>query len=185
MSVNKISFLSKFAARIRTPFKVGFKIGGYFDFTARDKDGRILWKERVKNGMTNSGLDNILNTYFGDATQTAIWYGGLIDNASFSALASSDTMASHAGWIENVGYSETVRQTWGVGASSGQSVTNSSPMVYTASTSIVIKGGFLTSVSTKSGTSGILLATGAFASNQSLTTGQTLDMTYTNTATGS
>lgn len=157
---------------------------GFFTVTCRNPDGSIAWEEKlVPNGTTTVGLNAILDIMFHGTTQVTTWYAGLIDNASFSALSAGDTMSSHAGWIENVDYDEAVRQTWSEGAASG-GVTTGSVGTFTMNATKTIKGLFITSVSTKSGTTGTLWCTAAFGSNQSVTSGQTITSTYTCTATG-
>jgi hypothetical protein len=79
-------------------------------------------------------------------------------------------------------YDEAARQTWTDGGVSSQSVSNSaSPATFTISTDGTTVGGlFLTSVSTKGGTTGTLYAAGAFsAGDKSLDDNDTLDVTAT------
>ena len=154
---------------------------GYFTAEIRDADGTLLYREVFPNGSTTAGLNDMLSVYFNSGTQKTTWYLGLINNSGFSALAAGDTMSSHAGWSELTGYSESARPTWTPGAPASGVITNSSGVVFTASGSIDVKGAFLVSDSTKGGTSGVLWATGAFASVQSLTVGQTLTLTYSST----
>lgn len=183
--MSKMGFFSKFASWITNPLKSRLKVGGYLTFECRNADGTLAWKEVVKNGVTLPALDDVNNVYFGAGTQKTAWYVGLIDNAGFSALSSADTMVSHAGWTENQQYTASTRPQWSVGASSGQTITNASAMAFTMNATATIKGAFVVSNSTKGGTTGTLFATGAFASNQSLSSGQVLNVTYTETSSGS
>ncbi len=133
-------------------------IGGYFTMECRDKDGKLKWSDRLKNGVTNAGLTNLLDVYLRQQSNST-WYISLIDLASYSALAAADTMASHAGWIENVNYTAATRPAWGPAAAASQSIANSSVVNLTMNASVTIKGAFLTSVSTKSGATGTLFCT--------------------------
>jgi hypothetical protein len=162
-----------------------FRTAGRFFAQGIDRDGSILWNMPFNNGTTNVGLDNVLSVYLGAGSQTATWFMGLIDNAGFSTLAVGDTMASHAGWAENTNYTESVRQTWSPAAVSGQSITNTTNVTFSINTTVTIAGAFLVSNSTKGGSTGILWATGQFSSAQVLTTGQSLKVTYTCTASAS
>lgn len=162
----------------------GLKIGGRFFAQCINPDGSIAWEEEFKNGMTNVGLNAILNVVFVAGSQVTTWYAGLIDNAGFSALAVGDTMSSHGGWVESTAYSESVRQTWGAGTSTAQSTTNATVMTFTLNATVTIKGAFINSVSTKGGTTGTLMATGSFATARAFTSGQALKLTYTNSAAG-
>ena len=138
-----------------------------------------LWEEEFPNGGTTAGFNDVLNTYFNSGTQQTSWFLGLIDNNGFSALATSDTMASHAGWVENTGYSAATRPQWTPQAPSGGAITNPSSVVFAINGTVAIKGAFIVSNSTKNGTTGVLWATGALSAVQNLVSGQNLKITYT------
>lgn len=131
------------------------------------------------NTATVVGINNILDVQFHSQTQITTWYGALVDNASFSAFSTADTMASHAGWIESIAFSEGTRVAWGAGTPSAGSITNASAMVFSINGTATIKGLFITSGSAKSGAAGILWATAAFSSTVSVTNGDSLRVTYT------
>jgi hypothetical protein len=143
------------------------------------RNGVVIASFLVPNGITDVGLNHILNTEFDAGTQVTTWYIGLVDNASFSAFATADTMASHAGWLEATGYSESVRQTWGAGAASARSITNATAATFSINGSATLKGVFITTNSTKSGTTGTLWSTAAFASTVSVINGDSMKITYT------
>lgn len=168
----------------------GVQVGGYITFEVCDPDGTIVRRGRCKNGVTTAGLTHILNTQFAAGTQVTQWYFGVIDNSGFSALSASDTMGSHAGWTElgSAGgaskYDETARQAWSPTVTAG-SASNGTVATFTMNASVACYGAFITSSSTKGGTTGTLWATAAFSSVQNLVSGQTLKLTYTCTATAS
>ena len=144
------------------------------------RDGKILLANRVPNGITNIGKDTILNVMFNNATQISqsSWCIGIIDNASFTALAATDTMASHTGWIENVAFSETNRVAWGPGSSSGQTVTNASAATFDITGTATLQGVFVTSNNTLSGTTGTLWTSALFASPIPVTSGDQIKISY-------
>jgi hypothetical protein len=156
---------------------------GVFQCVCYDKDGQFKWLSVFPNGATTVGLSDMLTVAFAAGTQKTTWYMGLIDNASFSALSAGDTASSHAGWIENVDYDEATRPTWGAGTGSGGVITNASSVNFTMNASVTIKGAFLISNSTKSGTSGILFCTGLMAATQAVVDNDVLKFTYTVTLT--
>jgi hypothetical protein len=168
-----------------TPAKFG--MGGYFVAVPENPDGSMdrdnLRVAIAKNMVTNAALNDVLGVYLHADTQKTTWYLGLIDNSGFSALAAGDAMNSHAGWSENTTYTQSTRPAWNPDAPSGQTITNSTSVVFTANGSITIKGCFLVSDSTKGGTTGLLFATGSFTSTQSLVATQNLKVTYTCPAT--
>lgn len=147
----------------------------------RKKSGKLkkIWEDLCYNGITNVGKNSLLDVYFNSGTQITTWYCGIIDNASFSALAAADTMSSHAGWIEFTTYSQANRVTWGSGAASSQSVTNGTAMQFDITGSATLNGIFIASNNTKSGTSGTLWATGSYSSTVPVTSSDVLKNTYT------
>jgi hypothetical protein len=156
-----------------------FKPKGKFQIEHFDKDGVLKGVYEIPNGITDVGLNHILETQFRSGTPVATWYIGLIDNASFSALAAGDTMASHAGWIENSDYDEATRVAWTPGAASARSMTNGTTCDFTMNATKTIKGIFITSVSTKGGTTGTLWSTAAFGSTVAVVDNDVLKVTYT------
>lgn len=152
-------------------------------FEAFDKDGNLKWVEEVPNTVVNEGLNDLLDKYLKGSSYTAAWYVGLINNSGFSAIAAGDTAASHAGWTELTGYSESVRQTLTLGSVASQSVDNSaSKASFSINATVTINGAFVISNSTKSGTSGVLYGAASFSSPRSLVSGDTLNVTVTLTA---
>ncbi len=157
---------------------------GRFVIEHFDKTGKKIGQYELPNGITDVGKDKLLDVMFNDAAVIAnnSWFVGLIDLSGYSALADADTMASHAGWNEFTSYSEGTRVAWGSGASSGESVTNASPATFNISGSGTVKGVFITSVSTKSGSTGTLWATALFGSDVPVSNGDQLKITYTTSA---
>jgi hypothetical protein len=157
-----------------------FAIGGVFQYRILNADGSLYkdW-EKFKNGVPNAALNDVLQVYLGNGTQKTTWYIGLIDNSGFSSLSQNDTIASHTGWSESTAYNETVRQTCTFGTASGQVINNVASLAsFTINTTVAVNGAFLVSNNTKGGTSGLLFATGSFASVQNLSNGQVLQVRY-------
>lgn len=143
------------------------------------RDGVVINEFECPNGIVDAGMNALLNVMFDSGSQITAWYIGLIDNASFSALAAGDTASSHAGWIEATAYSESVRQTWTAGSASARSITNSSTVNFSINSTKTIYGIFVISDSTKSGTTGTLWSTAAFGTTVSVQSGDSLRVTYT------
>jgi hypothetical protein len=154
---------------------------GRFHVECYDKDGNLKWTDDFKNGIVNEGLNRLLNVMFdGTTTRITAWYIGLISNSGYSALAAGDTMASHSGWAETVAYGASNRPQWTAGTTTTKSTTNSSTVDFAINADgTVVKGIFITSDNTKSGTSGVLWSTGLFSADQTLANGDTLKITYT------
>lgn len=136
------------------------------------------------NLVVNAGLDDVLDVYLDNQSQTTTWYVGLTDDTPSPAAA--DVMNSHAGWTEFTEYSETVRQTWTGGAASSQSIDNSgntADFSINNDTNGGLGGVFLVSNNTKGGTTGTLFSCVALTGgNRVVGNGDTVQATYTFTA---
>lgn len=173
---------SHLRGRGRSPTSVddAVQVMGHWQLRAFDPDGNLIHEDEWDNLVVDEGLNELLIQALTGGTQTATWYIGLTDGAP--TAAAGDTMSSHAGWTEQQGYDEAVRQTWTPGAVSGKSVDNSGSVATFTITSdgTTIGGGFLTSDSTKGGTTGKLYSIGAFAgSDVTLSANSTLQVTAT------
>ncbi|MEP7313731.1 MAG: hypothetical protein ABI859_14185, partial [Pseudomonadota bacterium] len=148
-----------------------------YDVECVGADGQVKWRESFLNLVTTVGKNDILTQYFKGSAYTAAWYVGLIDNASFSAVAAGDTMASHSGWIEAVPYSNATRPALTLGTAASGSIDNSaSKASYTINATATINGAFCNTVSTKSGTTGTLYSAGSFGATRSVISGDTLNV---------
>jgi hypothetical protein len=134
--------------------------------------------------VCTAGKNDLLTQYFKGSAYTATWYVGLVDGGTTPTYNAADTMASHAGWTENVGYSNASRVTWTGGAVSGGSVDNSaSPASFNMNATGTIAGSFMANNSTKSGTTGTLYSEASFTQgSRSVLSGDTLSVTATETA---
>lgn len=165
--------------RARSPEISILGLKGKYVVEHLDRDGKLIKEYEFPNAIVDAGMNALLNAMFDSGTQFTTWYIGLIDNASFSALNNADTMASHAGWIECTGYSESVRQTWTAGSAASRSITNSSTVNFSINATKTVYGIFIATDSTKSGTTGTLWSTAAFGSTVSVQSGDSLRVTYT------
>ena len=154
------------------------RLWGRFRYQRIARDGRVLVEGSFDNGVTDPALNDLFDSYCRNQAQPSAWYVGLIDFASFSALAAADTMASHAGWIENTDYSEGTRPQWTPPAASGQKLENTLEMITTMTAAVTIHGLFIASDNTKGGTTGILWASGLFGVSQTMAIGESLKLFY-------
>lgn len=141
----------------------------------RDPNGVLIDVCEWQNLIVNAGLNQLLD---GGLASAGPWYIGLTDG--LPTVAAADTMASHIGWSEVAGYDELVRQTWTPGAVASQKVNNNAAAaVFTiTSNSTSIGGAFLADNSTKSGSTGLLFAAGAFTQGDvTLSAGSTITVT--------
>lgn len=168
-----------------------FYIGGVFSVEVFDPEGKLKAKlNYVKNGVTSAALDHVLNVILRGIAAQSTWYVGLIASDSYTAFNSSDTMASHAGWIEFTNYTLGTRPQWSPDAPSSNSVSNSVSVDFVItglSATKTLQGIFLTSNSTKGGNTGStnfaagLFATALFTGGVTINVnnGDTVRVTYT------
>jgi len=154
----------------------------YWHVECHDKNGNLLWVDDSANLVTTEGYTDLLNKYLKGSAYTAAFYVGL--TSATPTLAAGNTMASHAGWTEVTTYSESVRQTLTLGTVSAGSVNNSaSKAQFTINGPTTAGGAFVTTSSTKGGTTGTLYAVVAFSGgNKSLSNTDVLSVTITLTA---
>lgn len=159
--------------------------GGVFTVQCHDADGNLKWEASKHNLVVNVGLQDMNAKYFTGSGYTAAWYIGLYGAAASNNPASTDTMASHAGWTEVTAYSQATRPvcTFGVPTTADPSVaTNSAaPATYNINGSTTIGGAFLTTSNTKGGSSGTLFSAADFQSpgDRTVVSGDILTVTYT------
>ena len=169
--------------------KANVILKGHFKAVHRDKNGKIVDVVEWDNLITNEGLDYLLNAGVHGSTQISTWY--FAPWTTNTTPAATHTYASPGNTEATTEISESNRQEWAEGASSGQSVTNATAATITAASSVTIYGfgivGGGTAASTKGDTSGggTLLASGMFSSSKTLSSGETLDLTYTLNASSS
>jgi hypothetical protein len=158
--------------------------GGVYKLQCVGADGHVKWEEEMHNLVVNQGLQNMVAAYLDAATQTTVWYIGLITGPGASTtIAAGDTLASHAGWTEYTDYTGTRKTaTFGTATTADPSVIDNtaSPASFVISgAGGTVAGAFLASVT--SGTSGILFSASDFQApgDRVVVSGDTLNVTYT------
>jgi len=173
-------------------------VEGCYHVVCRDKDGNIKWEEEFPNLVNAVGKELMLDTLLSGTSYTTVGpFLGLISGASPTFLA-ADTMSSHSGWTEFTNYTvggSAVRGTasFSSASSSGLSPSNvttksAAAITYTITGAGGTVGGcFLVTgsgaVSTQGSTAGTLYSAGAFSTAKVTTSGDTVSVTYSTTAT--
>lgn len=153
-------------------------ISGVYTVECYDVDGTLLWTDKIKNLVVTQGRNTMLDTYFTGSGYTAAWYMGLINNNPAPNYAITDTMGSHPGWVEFVGYTNTTRPLPVWTAASGGAKTSASTS-FSIATSATIAGAFLTTSPTVGASTGLLFSAGTFSGGpRAVVVGQTLSVTY-------
>lgn len=168
---------------MRRPELAGlYFLEGHWRYEIRSPAGAPRKARWIRNGVTDAALNDLQEVYFRAGTQRPAWYAALIASAGFTALAGSDTLASHAGWSEFTGYTESTRRQWSPAAAASGRLLNSGAMTFTMTAPATLQGLLLASNSSKGGTTGLLWSTGAFDSPESLQQGEVLRLFYDLTA---
>jgi hypothetical protein len=170
---------------------------GHYHVVCRDKDGNLKWEEEFPNLVVAVGkqlmLDTLLRTS-GTYTTVGPFLGLIGNNTTFAA---ADTMTSNT-FTEFVNYTvggSAVRGTavFGAASSAGTTPTNVTTSTATAITYTItgaggtVYGCFLVTgsgaSSAQNNTSGTLYSEGNFATAKVTTSGDTVSVTYSTTAT--
>lgn len=151
----------------------------------QDIPQHVVWEQPLApNLVVTTGRNLILDQGLAGVAYTAAFYIGLISTVGYGAgVVAGDTMASHAGWTESVVYSNATRivTAWNAAAAASKSL--SAPLGFLINGSDTIKGCFMTTVSTKGGTTGTLYSGGLFTGgDQPVVNGNTLNVSYTASA---
>jgi hypothetical protein len=138
------------AADVVRPAQSDIKLKGRY-VVEHWRDGQRINEYHFDNGIVNEGKNKLLDVMFHGITAITTWYCGLIDNAGYSALDATDTYddvdQAGNGWDEfklyTVSANATNRSVWPEDAASGQSITNSTVMVFDITGTGTVKGLFL------------------------------------------
>ena len=154
-------------------------LGGVFH-VEHVRDGVVIDTWQHGNVVTDEGINHSLNVIFNGATQVATWCIGLfVGNYTPIAADTAATFPSTA-TEATTQYTEGARQTYVEATSTAKSITNSaSKATFTCGTAMTVYGAFLSSVSTRGGTSGVLMAAAKFSSAKTLEVNDQLLVTYT------
>lgn len=165
---------------------------GVYHFDCYDADGNLLWHEDAPNTVTTEGMNFMLQTTFTGSAYTVTGpFMGLISSVSWSATASSDTMASHPGWTE-AGSTNAPAYTVGgtanrasapFGTAASGTISLSSSLTFTFTANGTVEGAFVVlgsgAVNTWGNTSGSLWSAAQFAGGaQTVSSGNQLVVSY-------
>jgi len=161
------------------------------------RNGKRINEFHFHNDITNEAKNTLFDVQFHAQTAITVWYLSLIDNAGYTALAVTDTYddidQAANGWDEFQSYTDpgngdsaTTRPIWTEDAASGQSITNSSVVVFDITGSGTVKGlllvGGIANANLKGNhePGGNLWATALFGSGDvAVQNGDQLKVTYT------
>jgi hypothetical protein len=163
---------------------------GVYVATCYGADGIEKWSDTVKNLTTNVGRASLNDAYLGNTAAGAIVMG----LKGTGSAAYTDTQASHAGWLE-VGatnaptYSGTRKTPAFLASTSANPAVKatSAAVVFSMTGSGTVAGAFINvgGSATIDNTTGVLFSAGDFtAGSKTVTSGDTINVTYTLSAAG-
>ena len=154
-----------------------------------DKDGNLKWTDSFPNLVTTIGKNLALDTYLAGSAYTVVGpFLGLISSISYTAVAATDTMTSHTGWVEagatNAPTYTSPRKTAAWSVASAGSKALSAALSFAITSSGTVKGCFLAlgtgAVSTIDNTAGTLYSAGLFSGGDKVVVStDTLNVSYT------
>jgi hypothetical protein len=160
-------------------------ISGYYEVKCHGADGQLKWEDDIHNLVTTVGLNLTMDTILGNAAAGAVVMG--LKGTGTANIA--DTQASHASWDEVGGINAPPytgnRQTPTFGAAVAGAKATSTPLVFSMTGSGTVAGCFINigGSATKDDTTGTLFSAGDFtAGSKTVTSGDTLSVSYTATA---
>ena len=165
------------------------KATGFFTAVCIDSNGQEKWSTTAENTVTTVGKNLALDTYLAGSSYTVVGpFMGLISSTSYSAISASDSMSSHAGWLE-AGLANTPtytgnRKTAAWSSASSGSKALSAALSFAITGSGTVKGAFLVygtgAVATKDDTNGTLYSAGLFSGgDKTVGNGDTINVSYT------
>jgi hypothetical protein len=166
-------------------------VGGRFEVECFAPDGKLKWRDTIENTVVTVGKNLAMDTYLAGAAYTVVGpFMGLVSGTSFTATAATDTMASHAGWLEcggaNLPTYTAPRKTCAWSPSAGASKALSAALSFAMTGAGPVQGAFIVfgtgALSTIDNTAGVLYSAGAFTGGaKTVGSGDTLNVSYTAT----
>jgi hypothetical protein len=163
-------------------------IHGFFTVECFDAKGRQISRSGGPNLVADVGARLMLDQALAGSGYTVVGpFLGLLSSVSFTAVALTDTMATHAGWLEagttNAPTYTAPRKTAVWNAAIAPRVKSlSAPLSYAMTGSGTVQGAFLVygtgAVSTIMDTNGTLYSAGAFTTPQPVINGNSLSVSY-------
>lgn len=165
MSLGNFRPSVKMGASVKTRQKTGGRalFDGLWDVECIRK-GEVIWRDQIHNVVVNSAITHLLGAGLSSSAQVSSgsWYISIISTGL--TAASTDTMASHAGWTECSAHTAVNRQAFLPDAVSGKTIDNSTNKAsFTINGTTGVGGAFLCNAASGATATQTLFAAGAFS----------------------
>lgn len=163
-------------------------LSGIFEVECRDKNGKLKWKDTIKNLVVDVGKNWMLDGILGSAQTNTGPFMGLVSSVGWSGVVAGSTMSSKSGWSEagnaNAPTYSGTRKTCAWSAAASGSKALSAALSFTFTGSGTVKGGFIVlgtgAVNTIDSTAGVLYSAGTFTSgDKTVVSTDVLNVSYT------
>ena len=149
-------------------------------------DYALIDDDDTHNLMPTEGLNYFLDTSIRNQAQLTAWYIAITEGVSWTPAITDTALNVVGNSTESTAYTESVRQTYTVVAAAAGVLTNAaSPAVFTINATKTIYGGFISSASAKSATTGKISSAALFSSSKAVASTDVLSITATITLTTS
>jgi hypothetical protein len=173
----------------RSDINEALKTTGRYIVECRDKNGKLKWRDEIKNVVTTLGKNLALDTYLAGSGYTVTGpFMGLISSVDYTTgPAAGDTMASHGGWKEagatNAPTYTAPRKTCDWNPATSGSKALSAALSFAITSTGTVKGCFIVfgsgASSTIDNTSGTLYSAGLFTGgDKAVVDTDTLNVSY-------
>lgn len=176
---------------VRDHPELAAEFGGMCNMEVAERLGIPLvekWTDLVPNTVVTVGKNLALDTFLAGASYTVTGpYMGLISSVSYSSISATDTMSSHAGWLEagsaNAPTYARPRPTAAWSSASAGSKSLSAALSFAITSAGTVKGAFLVfgsgALTQIDSTPGTLYSAGLFTGGDKVvSTGDTLNVSY-------
>src|ERR1700733_7725572 len=162
---------------------------GVYHVVCVGPDGTEKWRDHIDNVVATAGKNLAFGTIFTGAAYTVTGpFMGLISSTSFTAVAATDTMLSHTGWLEagsaNTPTYSGTRPLCVFSAASGGAISLSAALAFTMTGSGTVEGCFIIygsgATSAIGNTGGTIWSAGLFSSgSKTVNSGDLINVSYT------
>lgn len=145
------------------------------------RDGGVQWVEEFDNLVTTVGKNSLLDKFLDLGAAHSAIHMGL---KSAGAAVAGDTMASHASWTEPSIVAARLVPAFSAAAAGSKATSAAVSFSINSGTNTVVAGVFIVMSGTSAigNATGTLYSAGDFASTKTVSSGDTLNVTYTASA---